>query len=118
MSSRWYTLVIDSTDPARLARWWAQVLDYQVVYEAPDEVVIARDDHTNPALSFAPVPEGKTVKNRLHIDLNPDDQEAEVKRLESMGARRVDVGQRDVGWVVLADIEGNEFCVLSAREQD
>lgn len=62
MSSRWYTLVIDSTDPARLARWWAQVLDYQVVYEAPDEVVIERDGHTNPALSFAPVPEGKTSR--------------------------------------------------------
>jgi len=76
-----------------------------------------RDEHTNPGLIFVPVPEGKTVKNRLHIDLNPDDQDAEVKRLESMGARRVDVGQRDVGWVVLADIEGNEFCVLSAREQ-
>jgi len=110
--------VIDSSDPAQLARWWAEVLDYQVGYEAPNEVVIVRDEHTNPGLIFVPVPEGKTVKNRLHIDLNPDDQDAEVKRLESMGARRVDVGQRDVGWVVLADIEGNEFCVLSAREQD
>jgi hypothetical protein len=57
------------------------------------------------------------VKNRLHIDLRPDDQEAEVERLVDMGARPVDVGQRDAGWVVLADPEGNEFCVLSSRRQ-
>ncbi|HEX2770986.1 MAG TPA: VOC family protein, partial [Micromonosporaceae bacterium] len=57
----------------------------------------------------------KKVKNRLHIDLRPEDQEAEVERLVDMGARHVDIGQRNVGWVVLADPEGNEFCVLSAR---
>ncbi|HEY1179408.1 MAG TPA: VOC family protein, partial [Phytomonospora sp.] len=57
------------------------------------------------------------VKNRLHIDLNPDDQAAEVERLVDMGARHVDIGQREVGWVVLADPEGTEFCVLTAREQ-
>jgi hypothetical protein len=54
------------------------------------------------------------VKNRLHIDLRPDDQEAEVERLVDMGARPVDIGQHDVGWKVLADPEGNEFCVLSS----
>ena len=118
MASRWYTVVIDSSDPGRLARWWAQALDYQVVYESADEVVVARDDQTYPGLVFVPVPEPKTVKNRLHIDLNPDNQDAEVERLIDMGARRVDVGQGDqVGWVVLADPEGNEFCVLSARPQ-
>ncbi|MEP6696136.1 MAG: VOC family protein [Pseudonocardiales bacterium] len=119
MSSRWYTVVIDSLDPARLARFWAEVLDYQVVYDTPDEVVIVRDEHTSPGLIFVPVPEEKAVKNRLHIDLNPDDQAAEVQRLIGLGATRVDVGQGDeVKWVVLADPEGNEFCVLSAREQD
>jgi predicted enzyme related to lactoylglutathione lyase len=118
MGSRWYTLVVDSMDPARLARWWAEVLDYQIVYEAPDEVVIARDEKTYPGLVFVPVPETKQVKNRLHIDLNPDDRDAEVERLVNMGARHVDVGQGDeVTWVVLADPEGNEFCVLRAREQ-
>lgn len=118
MGSRWYTVVIDSTDPASLARFWASVLDYQIVYEAPDEVVVAKDDKTYPGLIFGPVPERKTVKNRLHIDLNPNDQDAEVERLLALGASRAEVGQTgDESWVVLADPEGNEFCVLSAREQ-
>lgn len=118
MASRWYTVVIDSRDPAALGRWWAQVLDYQIVDEAPDEVAVARnDDDPGPALVFVPVPEGKTVKNRLHIDLNPDDQDAEVARLEGLGARRADVGQGEQSWVVLADPEDNEFCVLTARDQ-
>ncbi|HLL65613.1 MAG TPA: VOC family protein [Micromonosporaceae bacterium] len=118
MGSRWYTVVVDATDPARLARWWAEVLDYRVLHEGPDEVVIARDEHTFPGLIFVPVPEPKTGKNRLHIDLNPDDRDAEVERLVNMGARHVDVGQDDkAAWVVLADPEGNEFCVLRAREQ-
>ena len=110
-------MVIDSRDPAALADFWAAVLDYEVVYEAPDEVVIAKDEHTYPGLIFLPVPEGKTVKNRLHIDLNPDDQQAEVERLKELGATLADVGQRDVTWVVMADPEGNEFCVLTARDQ-
>jgi hypothetical protein len=64
------------------------------------------------------LPGRKTVKNRLHIDLNPDNQDAEVERLINMGARRVDVGQGEqITWIVLADPEGNEFCVLSARPQ-
>jgi predicted enzyme related to lactoylglutathione lyase len=118
MGSRWYTVVVDATDPARLARWWAEVLDYRLLYEASDEVVIGRDENTYPGLVFVPVPEPKSGKNRLHIDLNPDDREAEVERLVNMGARRVDVGQGDEAtWVVLADPEGNEFCVLRARDQ-
>ncbi len=119
MASRWYTIVIDAHDPAALGRFWAAVLDYQVVYEAPDEMVIAKDEHTYPGLVFVPVPEGKTIKNRLHIDLNPDDRDAEVDRIIGLGATRADVGQGDeVSWVVLADPEGNEFCVLRARDQD
>jgi hypothetical protein len=118
MGSRWYTVVVDAADPARLARWWAEVLDYRLLYEASDEVVIGRDENTYPGLVFVPVPEPRSGKNRLHIDLNPDDREAEVERLVNMGARRVDVGQGDEAtWVVLADPEGNEFCVLRAREQ-
>jgi predicted enzyme related to lactoylglutathione lyase len=116
VSSRLYTIVIDSQDPATLGRWWAGVLDWQVVFERPDEVVIAKDQDTYPGLIFVPVPEAKTIKNRLHIDLAPDDRDAEVERLTGLGATRVDVGQGDQPWVVLADPEGNEFCVLSSRD--
>jgi hypothetical protein len=64
---------------------------------------------------FLEVPKAKAVKNRVHLDLRPDDQAVEVQRLISLGARHVDIGQRDVSWVVLADPEGNEFCVLRPR---
>jgi predicted enzyme related to lactoylglutathione lyase len=118
VASRWYTVVVDAANPALMARFWAAVLDYEIVFEQPDEVVIARDRETYPGIIFVPVPESKTVKNRLHIDLNPDNQDAEVARLLALGAKRVDVGQSDeVTWVVMADPEGNEFCVLTAREQ-
>ena len=79
-----------------------------------DEIEIRRSPQEMPGLLVTPVPDTKTVKNRLHIDLRPDDQESEVERLVNMGARPVDIGQHDVGWVVLADPEGNEFCVLSS----
>ncbi|HVB13480.1 MAG TPA: VOC family protein [Candidatus Dormibacteraeota bacterium] len=117
MTSRLYSIVVDSKDPAALARFWVQALNFQIVYEEPNEVVVARDDDTYPALIFVPVPEVKTAKNRLHIDLAPDDRDMEVARLIDLGAHRTDVGQGpEVTWVVLADPEGNEFCVLSARE--
>jgi Glyoxalase-like domain len=129
MSVRWYTVVVDCRDVKAQAYWWANVLGWEIGYEADDEVVVVPAhlmDSRLPlhergqGLVFVPVPEPKTVKNRLHIDLAPgpdDDQEAEVARLESLGARRVDVGQpSDVTWVVLADPEGNEFCVLSPRD--
>ncbi|MFY1687204.1 VOC family protein [Plantactinospora sp. WMMB782] len=116
MGSVWENLVVDAADPARLARWWAEALGYQIVNELPDEVEIRRTPETLPGLVFVPVPEGKETKNRLHIDLRPADREAEVERLVNMGARHVDVGQTpDVGWTVLADPEGNEFCVLAQR---
>ncbi|MBV9293469.1 MAG: VOC family protein [Frankiales bacterium] len=117
MTVRFYTVVIDCQNPKTLAEWWAKALGWQIVYEAEDEVVAAVDDDTYPALVFVPVAEAKSGKNRLHIDLAPDDRDAEVARLESLGATRVDVGQRaENTWIVLADPEGNEFCVLSARE--
>ena len=59
----------------------------------------------------------KTAKNRVHFDLRPDDQQAEVQRLEGLGARRIEIGQTDVTWVVMADPEGNEFCVLRSLAQ-
>jgi predicted enzyme related to lactoylglutathione lyase len=116
MPVRWEQIVVDAEDPARLARWWAEALGYVIVHEAPEEVEIRRSAEEMPGLLFTPVREVKTVKNRLHIDLRPDDQEAEVERLVDMGARHVDIGQGDVGWVILADPEGNEFCVLSSKK--
>ncbi|HYN95199.1 MAG TPA: VOC family protein [Pilimelia sp.] len=116
MGNLWEQVVVDAEDPARLARWWAEALGYQITLERPDEVEIRRTPDQLPGLVFVPVPEAKKGKNRLHIDLRPDDQTAEVERLVDMGARHVDVGQgQEVGWVVLADPEGNEFCVLRAR---
>jgi hypothetical protein len=132
MSIRWYSVVVDCRDVAAQSRWWAEALDWRITYEAADEVVVvpphALDPARNiprlergPGLIFVRVPEGKAVKNRLHIDLAPSPgagQEAEVRRLEDRGARRVGIGQdsEKVSWVVMADPEGNEFCVLSARE--
>ncbi|HEV3311495.1 MAG TPA: VOC family protein [Chloroflexota bacterium] len=127
MTSRFTELIIDAKDPAALARFWCHVLGYQIVSEEDDVVAIwdrsveeqERDQEVRsgpvvPALVFVPVPEEKAVKVRIHIDVNPIDvtQEEEVERLIGLGARRVDVGQGDVSWVVLADPEGNEFCVL------
>ena len=74
------------------------------------------EDGVSPDILFLRVPEGKAVKNRLHLDFRPDDQAAEVARLEGLGARRVDIGQGDQSWVVLADPDGNEFCVLRVLE--
>lgn len=113
MASRWHATVIDARDPKRLARWWAEVLGYRVTYEDTRITTIVGDQ--SPALSFVPVAAGKAAKNRLHIDLAPDDQDAEVERLVDMGARRVDVGQHESSWIVLADPEGNEFCVLVTK---
>jgi predicted enzyme related to lactoylglutathione lyase len=116
MGSRWYSVVVDANDPGRLGRWWAEVLDYRIEYEALDEVVVSPAGDGHPGLVFVKVDEVKQGKNRLHIDLNPDDRDAEVERLVNMGARHVDIGQGDdVTWIVLADPEGNEFCVLRAR---
>lgn len=116
MASRWYTVVVDAHDPAALARFWADVLGYRVIFEEVDEVVIAKGENAYPGVCFVRVGNEKTQKNRLHIDLNPDDQQAEVKRLLVLGARPVDVGQGEVTWVVLADPEGNEFCVLRRHD--
>ena len=111
---------IDSQEPTRLADFWQAALGWRRTHETDDEIVLeppagSPQDGVAPDLLFARVPEPKTVKNRLHLDLRPLDQAAEVARLEGLGAVRVDVGQPDdVSWVVLADPDGNEFCVLAA----
>lgn len=113
MGSLWQNLVVDAQDPARLARWWAEALGYQIVNETPDEVEIRRAPQTLPAFVFVPAAEGKTVRNRLRLELRPDDREAEIERLVDMGARHVDGEQPVHGpGTVLADPEGNEFCLL------
>ncbi|NYJ75306.1 VOC family protein [Allobranchiibius huperziae] len=134
MAMRWCTVVVDCHDLAAQARWWAQTLDWELAYESPEEAVIVPPHamtttpasvqewlQVGPGLVFVQVPERKTVKNRLHIDLAPhttQDRDAEIQALLDRGATRVDVGQDDteVTWAVLADPEGNEFCVLSSRE--
>jgi predicted enzyme related to lactoylglutathione lyase len=115
MTSRIYTVTIDCADPARLARFWASVLDYRVEYEDDDEVAIEPSDGDGSALLFGKAPDVKRGKNRLHLDLNPDDQQAEVQRLLDLGASKIDIGQGETTWVVMADPEGNEFCVLTHR---
>jgi hypothetical protein len=120
MSLRWQAVCVDVGDPGSIGRWWAEALGWRLTHEEDDEVVLeppagSPEQGISPDLLFLKVPEGKVVKNRLHLDLRPDDQAAEVERLEAMGATRVDVGQSaEDSWVVLADPEGNELCVLRA----
>ena len=124
MASKFTELAFDCADPHALARFWCAVLDYEVldtddglVTIGPQPTPDAQRGPVPPVLTFAQVPEGKTVKNRLHLDVNPTDREQaeEVNRLLELGARRADVGQGEQSWVVLADPEGNEFCVLASR---
>ena len=123
MSIRWQCICVDSTDPARIGAFWAPALGWRRTNDSADEVVLeppagSPEDGVSPDILFLRVPEEKSVKNRLHLDLRPDDQAAEVARLEALGAVRVDVGQSRAGdrvtWVVLADPDGNEFDVLRA----
>jgi catechol 2,3-dioxygenase-like lactoylglutathione lyase family enzyme len=113
VSLTWFSTVIDCRDPEVLAAFWCQVLGYQVVFQNEREVDIAPGPSSFPGLAFLLVPGRKEVKNRLHVDLNPSDQQAEVRRLLALGAVKVDIGQGDAEWVVMADPEGNEFCVLA-----
>jgi predicted enzyme related to lactoylglutathione lyase len=109
------SLTVDAHDPAALARFWAAALEWPILFEAEDEVMIAPFSERHPGvypMLFNRNGDIKRVKNRWHFDLAPTDQDAEVARLESLGARRADIGQGDVDWVVMADPEGNEFCVL------
>ncbi|MFF9213177.1 MULTISPECIES: VOC family protein [unclassified Streptomyces] len=115
MTLEWEQVIVDAADPAALGRWWAEALGWTVVADDPDEFEIRPAPDRLPGLLFVPVPEPKTVKNRLHLDFRPVDQRAEVERLLALGARRADVGQGEQPWVVLADPEGNEFCVLGER---
>jgi catechol 2,3-dioxygenase-like lactoylglutathione lyase family enzyme len=120
MACRITELVLDCTDPDKLAEFWCAVLGYQVLDRDPDGVEIGRADQ-NPedrlTLVLSRTTEPKKQKLRLHIDVNATDrdQSAELERLLGLGAREVDIGQQGVRWQVLADPEGNEFCLLRKR---
>lgn len=115
MSLEWEQISVDAKDPVELGRWWANALGWFAVDEDPDEYEIRPAPDDRPGLLFIAVPESKAVMNRLHLDLRPDDRDAKVKRLIDLGATMADVGQGEQTWVVLADPEGNEFCLLKAR---
>lgn len=111
-------IVVDAHDLTGLARFWAQVLDWKILSEHEREVVIGPNETAPVGICFMPVADQKTVKNRLHLDLTPSsgDQGAEVERILALGARRVDIGQTGTeSWTVLADPEGNEFCVVRPK---
>jgi hypothetical protein len=108
-------VIIDCPDVDKMSAFWSAALDYEHVRTGPlgGHILAARDDSKRCVAMF-PVAEGKQGKNRVHLDLRPDNQDAEVARLEGVGATRIDIGQRDASWFVMADPEDNEFCVLRA----
>lgn len=118
-------ITIDAHDLKKVANFWAAALDWKITYEDDNEVCLELLDGSPevgriPDILFIKVPDDKVVKNRLHLDLRPDNQAAEVARLESLGAKKIDIGQNedpDTSWIVMADPEGNEFCVLRERKQ-
>ena len=114
MASRFTELIIDCVEPLPVGRFWAGVLGYDMNVDEDGDVELEGPPGSGPSLLFTKVPEPKGVKNRLHIDVNATDrdQDAEVERIKALGATEVDIGQGGQTWVVLADPEGNEFCVL------
>ena len=117
-------ITIDCGNAVALAQFWKAALDYVELYRSvpgddEGEVLVGPKSGRGPRLLLLDTPDEKTTKNRLHLDLRPDDRDAEVERLVALGARRIDIGQgEDVTWVVLADPEGNEFCVLRALTEE
>lgn len=112
MTLRFTEICIDAADIHALGQWWSIVLGWPSEITEDGDVQLSPPDG-GPTWLFVEVPEGKAVKNRIHPDFTPDDQQAEVARLLDLGARQVDIGQGEQSWVVLADPEGNEFCILA-----
>jgi predicted enzyme related to lactoylglutathione lyase len=124
MASSMHNVTVDCTDARALARFWAEVLGWNVYYDDDPEVLVAPTyphDGGGPTMLFIPVPEPRTVKNRLHMDLRPTDRtrDAEVERLLGLGAHVVEDHRKadGTGWVWLADPEGNDFCVERASSE-
>jgi predicted enzyme related to lactoylglutathione lyase len=111
------SITCDGSGPA-VGYFWSEALGWPLVWDQDDETAIRAPDGTGQFITWGPPVRPKTAKNRLHLDVAPPndgDQQAEVDRLISLGATRVDIGQGDVPWVVMADPDGNEFCVLTPR---
>ena len=107
--------IVHTAHPIELGRWWAKALGWAVVWQSENEYSIRCAPERRPGLTFATVPDAKVAKSRLHLDFHLDDQAVEVNRLVRLGAQRVDIGQGEQPWVVLADPEGNEFCILASK---
>jgi hypothetical protein len=124
MPTRLVHVVVDARDPAGLARFWAAALGWETTDESAGEVDVepAGYSYPDPAalpLVFVPVAEPRAGQNRVHLDLataSAAHQAELVGRLRELGATPADIGQGDVPWTVLADPEGNEFCVLEPRD--
>jgi len=119
MPVRLHHIVIDTRDLPGLARFWTRALGWKILSEREREIVIGTDENAPVGICFMPVADAKTVKNRLHLDITTgaDDRDAEIERLLGLGAQRVDVGQTgQESWTVLADPEGNEFCVIRPKQ--
>ena len=119
MPVRLHHIVVDTHDLPGLARFWTQALGWKVLSERENEIVIGTDENAPVGMCFMPVSDPKTVKNRVHLDLTSSaaDRDQEIDRLLALGARRVDIGQTGAeSWTVLADPEGNEFCVVRPKE--
>jgi len=121
MSSRIAAIAIDALDTRRVADFWCAVLGWRILTEDDEGITIGAGDGAWPTIDVFRVLERKVVKNRVHLDLRADGSSTadELDRLRALGARSVEVGQGpDVTWTVLADPEGNEFCLLSRPVQD
>jgi catechol-2,3-dioxygenase len=121
MTSRLTNICIDAADPSSIAHFWCDVLGWEIAEQSGEGISIGPADRAWPVIDILPVPESKTVKNRLHLDLRADgvSTREELERLLGLGASTVDIGQSpDATWVVLADPEGNEFCLLATPVQD
>ncbi len=111
-------VLIDCVDLEAMTEFWCQALNLEHVRTGPSGGhILEAADGTGRRLGLLPAASPKNGRNRVHFDLRPDDQEGEVSRLERLGARRVDIGQTAASWVVMADPEGNEFCVLRSIAQ-
>jgi predicted enzyme related to lactoylglutathione lyase len=119
MPVRLHHIVVDAHDLPGLARFWTQALGWKVLSEREHEIVIGTDENAPVGMCFMPVTDAKTVKNRVHLDLttSAQDRDQEIERLLTLGASRVNIGQAGTeSWTVLADPEGNEFCVIRPKE--
>jgi glyoxalase superfamily protein len=114
MTLRWQNIVIDCDNAQLVGAFWSKALNLPLQGPEHGEWWI-EPGGDKPDILFLHVPDVKSVKNRVHLDLRPGDQDTEVERLIGLGARKIDIGQGNVSWVVMADPEGNEFCVLQEQ---